>query len=237
MTHAVKGFVAKIFKKEGTSKKGPWTAYSFKVELEDGNEDPYFYQFGFSEPPFAEGDYIQFSATDKDDRARTYTEGSGKIVKNAPARSQKEKSGSGGGGGRGNYGGGGAKVKTSELFGEIGGYNTEDDIRRMSYSAARGDAVTLVAAMLEHKALPMSEAQTKAGVAKRFEAISEMVDKFTVEFFFDSASGRKLETVADGGVVNVAADAPVPDTDAPAVVEDDSAADELPPEDDGDVSF
>ena len=72
MAETKKGFVAKVFKKEGTSKRGPWFAVSFKLADESGNEDPMFFQLGFNkESPFKEGDYIQFDAEPKDDRAMT----------------------------------------------------------------------------------------------------------------------------------------------------------------------
>jgi len=236
MSETKTGFVAKIFTKEGTSARGAWYAKSFKIAAPDGTEDPFFYQLGFNtECPFNEGDYIQFDAEPKDDRAQTVVKGSGSKPKNPPQRTATKSSG-GGGGGRsyGGGGGGGAKVKHSDLFGDIGGYNTEDDIRRMSYSAARGDAVSLVGMLLEHDALPMSGAKGKAGQPKRFEAVTEMVDKLTVEFFYDSATGRKLETVADAGTVNVDADAQLPDAEAEPEAEAEPAGGEAPPADDGD---
>lgn len=234
MAEERKGFVKKIFKKEGTSSKGPWYAFSFKIEDENGNEDPMFYQLGFNtDCPFKENDYIKFSADPKDDKAMTLVKGSGQIVKNPPQRAAKPENS---GGGRGRGGRGGPQVKTSELFGEIGGYNTEDDIRRMSYSAARGDAVEVVGLLLANDALPMSTAKSKAGVAKRFEEIVAQVDKLTVEFFFDSATGRKLEAVADAGEVNVDADSALPDpVDEEQPDAADDSGDDLPPEDDGET--
>ncbi len=112
-------------------------------------------------------------------------------------------------------GGGGAKVKTSELFGEIGGYNTEDDIRRMSYAAAREDAVETVKMLLENNGLKLVTADSKAGFATRFDVITSAIDKLTVEYFFDAATGRKLDTVADAGTVDVEGDGELPDSDEP----------------------
>lgn len=236
MAEQKKGFVKRTFKKEGTSSKGDWYAYSFKIEDTDGNEDSFFYQLGFNKPlgPIKEGVYLEFDAEPKDDRAMTVVEGSGKLPKNPPARKASSKSSGGGGGGRGR---GGPQTKTSELFGEIGGYNTEDDIRRMSYSAARDAAVQLVVALLANDALPMSAAKNKGGQAKRFDEILAQADKLTVEFFYDSATGRKLDTVADSGTVNTAADGDVPDKeeqqDAPEP--EDKGDDAPPPADDSEA--
>ena len=234
MSEAKEGFVVKIFTNDGTNSRGPWFAKSFKIESADGTEDPMFFQLGFNkECPFVEGDYIKFAADPKDAKAMTLVEGSGSKVDpaNAPTRAEKPKGG--GGKGKGGFGGGGAKVKTSELFGEIGGYNTEDDIRRMSYSAARSNAIDVIGMLLEHDALPLGGTKGKAGQPKRFEQITQAVDKLTVEYYYDSASGRKLETVADAGVVDVSADASLPDQKANEPADEAPAGDAPPAADDG----
>ena len=118
-----------------------------------------------------------------------YTKESFEKKKNAPARPKKAAevlpmTGSG---------------SVSALFGNIGGYFSEDDVRRITFAAARGDAVRLVTALLSEKALPMSTANTKAGVAKRYDEITAMVDKLTVKLFYDTATGRTLESIEDEG--------------------------------------
>jgi len=233
MSETKTGFVEKVFNTDGTSSRGKWYAYSFKLVDANNVVDPMFYQLGFNKPcGFKEGDYISFEADPKDDKAMTVVEGSGSILKNAPARAAKED-----GGGK-SYGGGAKKVTKSDLFGDIGGFYSEDDIRRMSYSAATGHAIDLVGMLLSSDGLVMSEANTKAGTAKRFESITAAVDKLTIEFFYDSATGRKLDTVADAGNVDLAApDAQLPDApaerEAPEATPDESGP---PPADDGDTS-
>jgi len=203
----VEGFVTKIFENKGENSRGPWTAYSLRIANPDGTLNPRFFQWGFKAPSCrsdeqtqGHGDFISFEAEIKDDRAAKYIEGTGRVLKNAPARQAVEKPKEGN---RGNFRGGGGgqraerKPTESKLFGQIGGYNTEDDIRRMSYTAARGDAVAVVTALLTHDALPMTSAKTKAGEAARFEEIMEAVNKLTVQFYFDAATGRQIERVAD----------------------------------------
>lgn len=91
--------------------------------------------------------------------------------------------------------------------------------------------------LLANDALPMSVATSKAGQAKRFASITEAVDKLTVEYFFDAAKQRKLDTVADGGLIDTSPDAQLPDP-----VTDDGepaeapASDGPPPADDGEAS-
>jgi len=231
MSESRKGFVEKIFKNEGKSAKGPWFAISFKICDENNTVDPTFYQLGFNvECPFSEGDYISFDADPKDDKSMTFVKGSGKKVSDSPTRAAGQSQKPSGGASSG----GGAKVKESDLFGEIGGYNTEDDISRMTYSVARGHAIELVGILLEHDALPSSVAKSKAGQASRFEEANAFVDKKTIEFYYDGGL-RKLDTVADAGVVDTSPDAAVPETadDEPEAVTDDAP----PPADDGDESF
>lgn len=189
------GFVAKIFERSGTGKRGPWTAYSMKIEsAETGEELPKFYQLGFEAPAFKEGDYITFESEPKDANADTVVKGTIRRPKNPPARKAKESSGN-------QSGGRASKATESDLFGSIGGYNTEDDIKRITYSNARDHAIKAVAVLFSHDALPSSTAQSKAGQAARFDAAMAMIDKLTVQFFYDSASGRVLEAVEDAGAV------------------------------------
>ena len=231
MAEVKKGFVAKIFPKEGKKKDGKkWFLNSFKLVDENGTEDPMFYSLGFNVPcKFAEGDYIQFKAEASDrDTQMDVVKGSGSKPKNPPARKAGKKPSNAA-----------STEKNSELFGSIGGYNTEDDIKRMSITAARSSAVELVSAMLEHDALPMSKA--KNGQAKRYDEIVAFVDKLTVKFFFDTASGRILELVADEGKVDVAKnDLPDQDDNSDPVEKEDDAIpldDDDTPEDDDDDGF
>jgi hypothetical protein len=205
---SVIGFVDKLNTKSGTSSKGPWTLYSLRLQGKDGDILPGWYSCGFTAPACKEGDYVKLDATAKGDNWEV-VDGSIKVSKNPPAKPAAPEN-KGGGGKKGGYSG--PKTKTSELFGEIGGYNTEDDIRRMSYSAARSDAVTVAELLVTAGALPLVSPKSKAGKAKNFDIITAAVDKLTVEFFFDAATGRKLETVADTEV-DTSGDGELPDAE------------------------
>ena len=187
---SVVAFVSKLTTKTGNGPRGPWTAYSAKLQDKDGNELPGWYQMGFKEPPCKEGDYIKLEAQAKGSNW-TVQEGSIRVSKNPPAAPAPK------GGNSGGKSYSGPQTKKSDLFGEIGGYNTEDDIRRMSYSAARSDAIRTAELLMAANAIPFVKADAKAGKAKNFDLLVATIDKLTVEFFFDAATGRKLETVAD----------------------------------------
>ena len=217
------GFVEKLNTKSGQSARGPWTLYSLRLQDKSGEMLPGWYSCGFTAPACKEGDYVKLDATAKGDNWEV-VDGSIKVSKNPPAKPAAPQGG--GGARKGSYGGG-AKTTTSALFGDIGGYNTEDDIRRMSYSAARSTAVDVVALLLEAGAIPLVKATAKAGKAKNFDLVTAAVDKLTVEYFFDAASGRKLETVADTEV-DTAGDGELPDT------EEDDFEDEVDGFEDGD---
>jgi len=217
MSENKEGFVARIFTNEGTNARGAWYAKSFKIADANGNEDPFFFQMGFNVScPFTEGDYIKFQANPKDAKAMTMVEGTGTIVPagNAPQQVQQPKKKSGGGN---SYKPAADRVKQSELFGAIGGFNTEDDISRMSWSAARTHALAAVSMLLEHGGVPIAKATGAAGVSKRFDEITSAIDKLTVEYYYDSATRRKLKTVADSGKVVTTPDKALPDQVAEAV--------------------
>lgn len=213
------GFVAKINKvTKNSAKTGkPFTLWSFRATDKDGQEIDHWFNCAFDKPDCQEGDYIKFDAEPSPRREGNYDVSvpSIKVSKNPPANPAANKPS-----------GGGAKAapKASDLFGEIGGYNTEDDIRRMSYTAARTQAIEVVALLLEHGGIKLPKTDSKAGAAARFDLITEAIDKVTVEYFYDAATGRKLEVVADSFEV-LEGDGPLPDAD----VEDDAFADD--PED------
>ena len=217
----ITGFVQKLNVKNGVNQTTglPWTAYSIIVQLVDGTVLPKWYQFGFEQPGFAQGDYISFSAipSTKNPAAMVYVEGTGTKPKNPPARPAAPVAATGANGAAGKpYV---RKVTKSALFGDIGGYYSEDDISRMTLSTARDSAVELVSALIDAKGLPMSESSAKAGQAKRYAEIIAMVDKLTVKFYYDNATRRILADVDDEGAVT-ATEQPLPaDADEAPVVE------------------
>ncbi len=209
---SVIAFVEKLNTKAGIGKNGnPYKLYSLKLQDKDGNLLPGYYQCNFDHPGCKDGDYVKLEANPKGDNWEV-VKGSVKVSKNPPAKPASPS-----GTPNANKGGGGGysapKAKTSDLFGEIGGYNTEDDIRRMSYSAARTTAVEVVGLLLANDAIKLVKADTKAGAASRFDLITAAVDKLTVEYFYDSATGRKLESVADTGNPDTSGDGALPDTE------------------------
>ena len=193
MSKRTEGYVAKVFTKSGNSARGKWVADSFKIKDADGNEDPFFYQMGFRDkgklevaPPFKEGDYIAFAYEDKDDSARSFVKGSGKVKSGvAPAPATAPAGGSSG-----------------------GSHGTQQNIH---YQNSRTAAIEVVGLLLEHKALPITNANSKAGVAARYDEIVDAVNKLTVQLFNDLETFRLLETVADAGVIDTSADGDLPD--------------------------
>lgn len=175
-----KGFIAKIGEKSGKSNKGrAWTIYSIKLEKEDGSELDKWISAGFDKPSVREGDYVKIIAEEND---KGYLNASEiKKLKNAPARSKAAAGGSGGDG--------------------RGSQATQKSIH---YQSARKDALNLVALLLAQDALPLTSAKGKAGEAKRFVELSALVDKLTVQYFFDAETQRLLDSVADAGAVAAA---------------------------------
>jgi hypothetical protein len=194
------GFVNKLTSRDGTKKNGgKWTLYSFVVELEDGSESPWV-SFGFEKPPFVEGDFIAFETDEKDGR-HDYKKGSGSKPANPPERN-KARTSNAGAGGTGN-----AKGSKAEPSGTAAPAADRQTSIVMQHSQEM--AISAAGVLLAHNALPMSGAASKAGEAKRFSEITAMIDKLTVKFYNDAATGRLLETVADT-VIDTAPDAPLP---------------------------
>ncbi len=189
------GFVKRINVKEGRGKRGPWKAYSAKIEKDDGSEYNEWVSLGFDAPPFKEGDYVQLE-TEENEGRQQYVKGSAKVKKNAPARASQNTSNKGSTGGTAT---GGAQGGT--------GFNEPARQASITYQSSRKDAIEIVSLLLANGALPMSEAKTKAGTAKRFDEITAAVEKFTVELYNDVTSLRVLGRVADAGVVKADASA------------------------------
>lgn len=201
MSETIKGFVVKVpERREGKKKDGtPWFKHSFKMSDDDGNEIEEWFQMGFNKPiPFKEGDYITVDAKLGD---WGYEVAGGKIINSEAPEKPKTAMG----------GGGSSKSKHSEIWGEIGGYNTEDDISRMVYRCAREDAIRAVEILGKLDSLPVSEAKGPTGAKKRYEQTLAIIDKLTKRFIADAVTGRVLEHVADEGEVKVKPDIQVPD--------------------------
>lgn len=198
MSNTTRGFVKRLFKKEGNSGRGPWVADSFKLEDEHGNEDPYFYQVGFRDdvnvaPAIcgAEGKYIEVTYEDKDSSARTFV--SGKVLKEAPVKSAPPAAAAG---------------STAQSTG-----STQQNIH---YQNSRTAAIELTGILLDNDALPITGAKTKAGEAKRYDEITAAVDTLTVKFFNDLESFRLFETVTDVGEVDTSPDGELPEDEPEA---------------------
>ena len=212
-----KGFVAKLGKKEGTGKRGPWTLYSAKLEKEDGTEYQEWISFGFDDPGIAEGDYIEVKAVQDNGRWKAEQH---RKPKNPPARKPKAQ-GQGGGGFRKGFGGGG--------FGKSP--TNPEDVKRIAYANARDHAIRIVDLLLANDALPLTKASTKAGEAVRYEEILAAVNKLTVQLQIDGTTLRLLESVADAGASKKPDVGKLPETETSD--EEESFEDDKPADADG----
>lgn len=208
---SVIAFVEKLSTKSGTGSTGrPYTLYSLKLQDKDGEMLAGYYQCGFDAPPCKDGDYIKLDATPKGDNWEV-VKGSIKVSKNPPAKP--------------------AAPAQEKSAGKSEGYNSPDRQNSIVYQSSRKDAVETVALLLEHGALKLVKADTKAGAASRFDLITAAIDKVTVAYFNDVTTLRKLESVADT-VVDLSGDGELPDADEEEVESDDF--DDLPPAGDDD---
>lgn len=213
----LEGFVNKLNTKSGVGKRGPWTLYSFILELADGTESPWV-SYGFEQPPFKEGEYIAFETDEKDGR-HNFNKGSGRKPANPPERAKPAVQG------KAAPANAGASKAVNSASATVSG-STADRQTSIVMQHSQEMAITAVGILLSNDALPTSGAATKAGEAKRFSEIMAAFDKLTVKFYNDAATGRLLETVSDT-VIDTAPDAALPTKkttaakDSPAANDDD----------------
>ena len=197
-----KGFVKKINTKTGQGKRGPWTAYSIKLEKDDGTEYEEWISCGFDAPKASEGDYVVIE-TQKNERGYE-TAASIKRLKNPPSRTV------------GNSAAGGGP-------GQATGDNRQNSI---IYQSSRKDAVSIIQVLLENDALPLSAATTKAGAARRYEEVIALVNKLTVQFYNDVNTLRLLDSVQDAGAQTKDVGKLPDDSDAEEEVDGDEESEE-----------
>lgn len=209
------GFVATIFARDLPSKfKGKKsTAYSFKLENDNGTDGPWI-NFGFEEPPFQQGDYIEVEAEENENGYLTYVKGSGKQIKNPPARAAAKPAGRANG--SQNAGKGSSEVSAGTAATATGSSVSGQDsagVDRQTQIVLQHSqemAIAAVSVLLTHDGLPMSKAQTAAGIAKRYEEVMAMIDKLTRKFYDDVVTGQLLKVVAPE-IISTEPDAPLPD--------------------------
>jgi len=169
VSEIIVGRVAKIASKTGQGRRGPWTAYSGKIVLDNGAEYPNWVSFGFDRPSFSEGAYGEFTLVD---------DGQYKKLENFKAITKPVDHASASAPRAGNFAG------------------SRD--QSIHYQSARKDALELLKLLLEKDALPLSKAANKSGVTSRYNQLLALTDKLTVQFYNDTQTMRILETVADG---------------------------------------
>jgi hypothetical protein len=192
----IEGYLTETDAKAGTTKKGrPYTSYRGQIQ---GT----WYSFGFDKPPVAKGDYVRAEIGD--------VNGYQQILRSEridPPTAQPP-------------------IKTMTGIGAptpaapATGFRDRND--SIVYQSSRKDAIALVELLIAQNALPVSEAKTKAGVSKRFEEIMALVDKITVQYYYDVNTLRNLERVQDAG-----AEGPAPQSlpeDAQEVEKEDPTA-------------
>jgi hypothetical protein len=219
------GFVEKVNRKSGTNKNGrPYTLYSLKLLSKEGDFLPGYYQCGFDAPACKEGDYIKLDAVKNDRGNFDVNVKSIKTSKNPPSKPSAPETQSQGG---------------SAPKGGGGGFKSNPETQAaIHYQNSRTAAIAATSLLLEHGALKLVKADTKAGAASRFDIITESIDKMTVKYFNDlnEQPFRIMEKVADFGVTSAGGDGALPDSEDEDEFADDDGfeADDFAGDDDDD---
>lgn len=198
-TEKIIGFLEETETKEGKTKKGrPWTLYK-------GNVGGKWVNFGFDRPPCKKGDYVTVTTEPDGDNYKilSITVGEPPARQPEPARNQA-----------------GAAAPAAAGSAAISPADRQSSI---IYQSSRGHALELIGLLISQDALPVTAAKTAAGKAKRYEEIMALVDKLTVQYFYDVHTLRQLDRVADAGAEGPAP-AALPEDDTPSAAEADAEA-------------
>lgn len=193
MSNQISGYLEETESKSITSKK---TGKQYTVYK--GNVGGKWIEFGFNPPKgIAKGDYIyvELEQDGNFEKVKNYGKSEAPVRQPEPSRNQPAV----------------AAAPTAQT----------DRQSSIIYQSSRKDALELVNVLIAQDALPISSAKTAAGKAKRYEEIMALVDKLTVQYFYDVHTLRNLDRVADAGV-----DAPIPEA-LPEAELDDPAPDGL----------
>ena len=208
MSEIVKGRISKINARSVNTRRGPSTSYSLRLVGNDGVEIDKWFSAGFKKPDASEGDYVKLTV-DTNERGFHDVKELKRLKQDAapplPAKSAPAASGGG---------------------------SFESRQANIHYQSSRKDAVEIVRLLLANDALPMSEAKTKAGTAKRYDEIVAFVNKLTVQFFFDVETLRLTKSVADAGAEKKDVGKLPDDDEAEEDVDADEGDDEEADEDD-----
>lgn len=188
----VEGYLSEVESKTGVGKGGKPWA------VYRGQIQGHWYSFGFEKPPVSKGDYV---------RAEIGTVKGYEQVVRAERITAPE-----------------AQKPLPGIGQAAPSYGTPTGDRNASivYQSSRKDALEFVKLLRAEDALPISVAKTAAGKAKRYDELLALVDKITVQFYYDVNTLRNLERVQDAG-----ADGPAPEAlpeDGQPVEEDPTAA-------------
>lgn len=186
MSQTLRGEVVYLESKSQKSKRPPfkpYTLWSFKLKQDAGNLSDKL-DAGFEAPAAQNGDYVEVVAELND-------KGYLKVQSIAKVERPAHTSGAG---------------QTASAEGE----GVVDRQTQIVWQHSQDVAIAEVALLLANDALPLSKADNKAGQAKRYAELTAAISKKTVQRFFDVVTARLLETVADEGEVNVAADGEIP---------------------------
>lgn len=181
------GEIAVLNAKEVNGRNGPITAYSAKVVKADGEEYEEWISLGFKKPDFDKGDSVVITAKKE--------KGFWKVVDaevTAKAEASEEQSSASGNSGTATARDGASAPAESS---SSSGLNKD---QRIQYQHSQEMAIRLTDLLLRNAAVPLSSAKTKAGDAARFEEVTALVRKLTVELNNDVATGRLLKDVEDG---------------------------------------
>jgi hypothetical protein len=175
------GEISVLFTKKVDGRNGPITAYSAKITQPNGEEYEDWVGFGFKRPDFDKGDSVVITAKKE--------KGFWKAVDvEVTARASSDHGSSGT-----------ATTQSSgasdpQASSPSSGPNKD---HRIQYQHSQEMAIRLAELLIQTKAVPLTGTAGKAGEAARFEEVTALVRKLTVELDNDVTTGRLLADIED----------------------------------------
>lgn len=169
-----KGQARNISAKPFDGRNGPVTLYSFQLE-----GDRRYFRTGTAQPPFANGDFIEFDAVEKNGNFTVTMDTINKIaqqeVQQAPKPTGSPTAGTGGG------------YNPQKDYAEKDGYwqrkEAGDAVRdaRINFSASQRDAITLVVAALEQDCLSFGNVAKGKKLDMLLDFVDQVADRFATQ--------------------------------------------------------
>jgi hypothetical protein len=197
-TKSFTGELVRLNSREVNGRTGPIKAWSGKVQKPDGEEYDEWVGFGFKKPPCNQGDSVVILAKKENGFWKAVDV---EVTKEATAAGDEDETASE------SSASGSSRAANSSARPVSSSKSSSKNSQEIHYQNSRTAAIQLADLLIRSKAAPISSADTKVGVAKRFEEVTALVNKLTVTLYHDLETFRLVKDIEDAYEAPAKADA------------------------------